>query len=259
MTEEVIVPVVTEEVVVSPTELIALEQGWKPKDEWEGEEDDWRPAKEFVERGELFKKIDNQKHQVADLKRTVDALKQHNDKIFDLSYKKAVDELKAQKKAAIADEDIAAIVEIDEQLALAKEDFEAEKQVRAQEPTNNQPDPRFTTWLETNSWYAQNAEMHDFADGLAAAYIARTGDKDLGNVLKAVEGKVKLAYPNAFTNSRKTETSKVEGGTPNRGGKDTGKLRKADLDEGTRKIMDTLVRSGAITEEKYLADYAKAI
>jgi len=247
-----------QEIVLSQNEITALEQGWKPKEEWEGEEADWRPAKEFVERGQLFKKIDDQKHQVADLKRTVDALKQHNDRIFDLSYKKAVAELKDQKKAAIADEDIALLAEIDEKLETVKEDFEAEKQVRQQAPANTEPDPRFTTWLDTNAWYAQNAEMHDFADGLAAAYIARTGDRDLGNVLKAVESKVKLAFPESFSNTRKAQASKVEGVTPTRGKTDT-KVRKSDLDEGTRKIMDTLVRSGAITEEKYLADYTKAV
>ena len=37
----------------------ARNQGWKPKDEYEGDPTKWRPAKDFVERGELFGKIDH--------------------------------------------------------------------------------------------------------------------------------------------------------------------------------------------------------
>ena len=42
---------------VDPYESEAREQGWKPKEEYEGDPEKWRPAKEFVERGELFGKI----------------------------------------------------------------------------------------------------------------------------------------------------------------------------------------------------------
>ena len=50
-------------VEVSPTQQKAMEQGWKPKEEWEAEGKDpseWRDAKEYVERGELFDLIDSQ-------------------------------------------------------------------------------------------------------------------------------------------------------------------------------------------------------
>ena len=37
------------ETATDPYESQAREQGWKPKEEYEGEETKWRPAKEFVE------------------------------------------------------------------------------------------------------------------------------------------------------------------------------------------------------------------
>ena len=46
-----------EPIASDPYELEAREQGWKPQDEYEGDPNKWRPAKEFVERGELFGKI----------------------------------------------------------------------------------------------------------------------------------------------------------------------------------------------------------
>ena len=61
MTEEIIdAPVVQEPKVESTPpvennyEAEAREQGWKPKEGYEGDPEKWRPAKEFVERGELF-------------------------------------------------------------------------------------------------------------------------------------------------------------------------------------------------------------
>ena len=38
----------------------ASAEGWVPKEEWTGDPAQWRPAKEFLDRGELFKKIEEQ-------------------------------------------------------------------------------------------------------------------------------------------------------------------------------------------------------
>ena len=44
----------SKQVSTNPYEGQAREMGWRPKDEWEGEPEKWRDAKEFVERGELY-------------------------------------------------------------------------------------------------------------------------------------------------------------------------------------------------------------
>ena len=43
---------------LSPIEQKALEMGWRPKEEFEGEEADFIDATEFVRRKPLFEKID---------------------------------------------------------------------------------------------------------------------------------------------------------------------------------------------------------
>ena len=50
----------------------ALDQGWVPQDEWQGDPDDWRPAKEFIDRGELFRKIDELKNENKRIKQGVE-------------------------------------------------------------------------------------------------------------------------------------------------------------------------------------------
>ena len=73
----------------------ALDQGWVPKDEWAGEPDDWRPAREFLDRGELFKKIDDQNRTIKDLKRAQADFAKHHEKVREIEFKRALESLKA--------------------------------------------------------------------------------------------------------------------------------------------------------------------
>ena len=83
---------------ISQIELDAREQGWKPKEEWKGDPDKWRPAKEFVDRGELYGKIDTMGKELKDTKRALQMLQEHHSKVKETEYKKAVEELKALQK-----------------------------------------------------------------------------------------------------------------------------------------------------------------
>ena len=51
-------------------EVAAREKGWRPKDEWEGDPDDWRPAKQFLEWGEMRSTIKNQNTQIKGMKKS---------------------------------------------------------------------------------------------------------------------------------------------------------------------------------------------
>jgi hypothetical protein len=57
----------------------AAEQGWRPQDEWDGEPDDWRTAREFLDRGEFFKKIDEQNRTIKELRKTQTDFAKHLD------------------------------------------------------------------------------------------------------------------------------------------------------------------------------------
>ena len=82
-----------------PYEDQAREQGWKPKEEFEGDPEKWRPAKEFVERGELFNKIDSMGKELKETRKALKMLQEHHAKVKEIEFKRAVEELKmAQKK-----------------------------------------------------------------------------------------------------------------------------------------------------------------
>ena len=108
MTEEV-KPVGTEAPVEStppatdPFEAKAAELGWRPKEEWEGAEEDFIDAKEFVRRKPLFEKIESQNKAIKQLSQAFDALKTHHTRVKEAEYQRALKSLKDAKRQALAD------------------------------------------------------------------------------------------------------------------------------------------------------------
>ena len=81
----------------SPIEKQAMGRGWKPKDQWEGDPDEWRSAKEHVERGEMIGKIIAQGRELEDLKRAVNFMTDNQRKQFNAGYAKAIEEEDGKK------------------------------------------------------------------------------------------------------------------------------------------------------------------
>jgi hypothetical protein len=127
-----------------------MEQGWVPQDEWEGDPEQWRPAKEFLDRGELFKKIEDQNRTIKEFKRALDDLKGHHAKTRETEYARAIQALKAQKIAALEDGDAAAVVKLDDQIDLVKDEQSKLKQAAFQ-PQQEQLNPGFVNWVALGS------------------------------------------------------------------------------------------------------------
>ena len=53
-----------EQPTLSPIEEKAIQMGWRPKDQFEGDEEEFIDAKEFVRRQPLFDRIENQNKQL---------------------------------------------------------------------------------------------------------------------------------------------------------------------------------------------------
>ena len=83
---------------VDSYEQQAREQGWRPKEEYEGDPEKWRPAKEFVERGELFGKIDHMGKELKETRKALKMLQEHHSKVKETEYNNALKELKALQK-----------------------------------------------------------------------------------------------------------------------------------------------------------------
>jgi len=98
----------------------AIEMGWRPKDEFEGDDAEFIDAVEFVRRKPLFDKIEHVSKELRETRKAMKALQEHHEKVRDAEYKHAVDQLKIEKKAALESGDADRLIEIDSQMAEVK-------------------------------------------------------------------------------------------------------------------------------------------
>lgn len=235
---------------VSPIEEQARAQGWKPKEEYEGDPDKWRPAKEFVDRGELFGKMDSLNKDLKDTRKALKMLQDHHTKVKEVEYNNALRELKALQKKHLEEGNSDGYLETSDLLT----DLKAEQKAREVVQENAPPpvDPRFTEWVERNKWYSSNQEMRDFADTLGIGYRDRNPDKSPEEILQFVTEQIRSKYRDRFTNPNRTKPSSVEGG-------DTAPKKKEsfELSAEERKVMNAFVRTGAMTQDEYISDLKK--
>jgi len=224
----------------------AMEQGWVPQDQWEGDPEQWRPAKEFLDRGELFKKIEDQNRTIKEFKRALDDLKQHHAKTRETEYARALNALKAQKKAALEDGDADSVIKLDDQIDLVKAE-QQKLQSQARTPEVPAVDPEFTNWVAKNNWYETSQPMRAYADALGRELALRGNSPS--EVLKEVERQVKIEFAAKFTNPNRNKPGSVEGST-NKGGKSEGGTYSLSDDE--RRVMQRFVRTGVMTEKQYI-------
>lgn len=233
----------------------AIQQGWRPREDFDGEEDEFIDAPEFVRRGELFRKIEAQSKEMKDMKRALQHLAKHNQEIAKVEYEKALKDLRAQKKEALAEGDADRVVEVDERIDLVKDQQKILQQQQLEQVREAVAiDPQFAQWTSKNQWYENDKRMRAYADSLGIQ-LAQEGMSP-ADVLKEVEKEVKQRYPEKFRNPNRDKPGAVEGARarPNARSADD----SVEMSDDQKKIMNTIVNSGAISKEEYLKQF-KAI
>jgi hypothetical protein len=233
---------------LTPVQQEALEQGWVPKDEFDGDPERFVDAGEFLRRGELFRKIESQSKEMKDMRRALAELAKHNSKIAEVEYKRAIADLKAQKKTALSEGDADKVVEIDDKLDLVKDQQRLASQQAVQQAIPQEVHPELQNWISNNSWYETNKGMRGWADARGVE-LAEEG-KSPREVLKALEKEVKDRFKEKFTNPNRERAGAVEGvrGRPAASKSDD----SYELTDTERTIMNTLVNQKVLTKEEYI-------
>lgn len=231
----------------------ALEMGWRPKEEFEGLDEDFVDAKEFVQRKPLYDKISQQSKQIKNVYKALDALKDHYTKVKEVEFQSALKALKAQRREAFVQGDIDAVEKAENQIQEAEKQFTEIKASAESIQVNDEPvlNPVFINWKNRNSWYDTTGYMREYADDVGRRLHASGLPPD--EVLKEVEKAVRKEFPQKFTNPNKGNAPEVS--SP-RGGQ--GKGVEYQLTDQERNIMNTLVKTGVMTKEQYISDLKKA-
>lgn len=234
---------------LTPIEQKAMEMGWRPKEEFDGDDEDFIDAKEFVRRKPLFDKIDTSTRQVKQLTKALDAFKEHYSRVNEAAYERALKALKAERQTAVTNGDGERFEALDEQIKEVEEQAEQIRQVAQPTPVEQSEHPEFSSWKARNSWYEKTGYMRAYADQLGKQLHSQGLQPQ--EVLREVEKAVRKEFPQKFTNPNKASAPSVEtsGGSAKRGGGGDG----FELSDQERKVMNDLVRSKQMTKEEYIA------
>lgn len=228
----------------SEVEQEAMSKGWSS----EGVEG--KPnlsAEEFVARQPLYDKIHNTDRKMKRLEDQNKAVTAHLEMMRKNFSEDKVEDLKARKKAILAEQEEGwtdEVIEIDEKIIKASQ----EEEIVIPEAVDTSA---YDSWLDQNQWYENNNEMKAYADRLGAGILAQDPNMNLKDVYEEVSEEVKIRFSEQF--KPKTRNGSVESGRPRSRAK-AAKYTVADLDDETKGIMKNLVRSGVMTTEEYLTD-----
>lgn len=217
----------------------AIEQGWKPKEEFEGDVNAWVDYPEFVRRGELFDAIKKANKETKELKKALEELSIHHRKTLEAEQKQAMELLKKAKAEALREGEHEKVVEIDEQIA----------EVRALPKKEEQKTtPKFDEWVKDNTWYNEDKVLRAFANGLVQDLLAENKNMDLDSVFEEITKEVKQQFPHKF----QKKSTKVLSGGGTRGTVNSKDVSYSTLTPEEKQMHDRFVRRNVMTSEEYI-------
>lgn len=226
-------------------EVQAREMGWKPKEEYEGDPGKWVSAEIYVARAPLYEELERRGKEIKRFRQDIDVIKQQYAKMEESAYRRALEDLKQERKQALINEDVQKVLELDDKIE------ELREQKPAPAATNIAEIQRLTEeWMQSNDWYEKDPDLREYADGVGHALAGKGYDP--ATVLEQVSAKVRKMFPEKF--QKKPTVPKVEN-VPS--GNKPKPADKFELSEDERKTMRAFVRSGILTEEQFIEDLKK--
>ncbi len=252
----------------SPAEEKAMSSGWRPEEEWSGDSEDWIDARTFNRNGEFMSRIQHQSKELTSLREESESLKagmkelgEHNKKIAEQEFKKAMAALKREKVLALEEDDHVSVVDIDDRIGDLKESkkYMDEAEILEKPPENIAPNPVFVDWASINQWYSNDALLRGAADSVGMEYADKNPGAPIEDVLSFVTNRMKEEFPNKFGNTKRGEPSSVTEGV-----KATRKSKKAkytvkDLNDEQKQFGKMFVDTGAFDDiQEYVDSLAKS-
>lgn len=227
--------------------------GWRPLKEFDGDPADWVSAREFLSRQSFFDKIKSQSNQIRNLQNDIQLMSKHFAEMKEVEYKRALNELKSERRDAIAQGDTAKAEAVSDQIV----DIEATRK----ESKQSNPAPsdygkaEFEEFKTRNGWYNSNTELTEKANLLGLGYSQKHPNATPQQVLDYMEKEIKKE----LAPKRTVAPSSPEAGGIKQGERSSsGKLKESDLNDMQKKMMNTFVARGVLTKQQYLDQLSEA-
>jgi len=251
------------ETELNEAELKASEQGWTPKEQWNGDPDRWVGADEFLERGEKHngilrernEKLISEVHAVK--KELLDSVRQFGEatrKAEERAFQRAMKELKAQQRNAVENSDPDAWESLEHEKESLQNEFEKNNKPPEQQYNPDQ-DPAYISWHEKNKWYNDDFDMTVYANQIAPIVASKLGNSNTPEFYNTISEQVRKKFAKNFRNVNRDAPSPVqgtaqEGGKPGKGGN-----KYNDLPADAKAACDKFVKQGMMSQEEYVKEY----
>lgn len=260
------------EVELSPDEQRAREGGWRPKNEWEGDPDEWVSAKEFNKRGELMQRISAQtrtlkqnEKRIAKLEGAIKLVGEHNQKIAEIEKKKLLDDLNRQKYTAINEGDADKASELDglisqvNDVKTQQDLLEEEAEADPLEAQREQLQEYFQNWVSKpgNSWYGKDKALTAAFNAIGDDIANQNPNMSIDKLLESAKTQLVKEFPDKFkgrTTSKVAEPSSEIGN--NKAPKSKVSLKQ--LPEEAQTLAKEWDKTGILKIEEFIQQYIEA-
>lgn len=245
---------IDDEPQISEAQQKAMDLGWVPKDKWEGDEDNWNSAPNFLRTREI---IDNNKALRAEqdkMRHDFDKRIENNNKLSQQMMDMKVSELKGKRDAAAADADMPAYQDANKQLdEIEKSDVSRE----TPPPANTEnyakavyDHPVTQQFITENPWIRGGAPKAIYGQKIFADYIQQNPTGTIEEGLELVKTSVNREFPQVNQNRQNAKQMGDRGNGPKKiASKNT--LTMDDLTSQERAIFSGL-GSGWKDEKDFL-------
>jgi len=234
-----------EENQLSEVERQAFEDGWRPKEEWKGNPDNWKSAEHYVEWGEMKSNQRNMQNRMKQMEKSHNEQMENLNKFNRASTEAKLNDLQNKLNKAVEDGDT------DAATAITKETIEVASNANpvVQRETQADESELMDDWLGNNAWFFDKSDPKSaYADN---AYHRATRQGLLGKdrldfVDKAIETNYSKA-PARKVNQNRNQASDYSssGGKAPKGGKQ--KLTMSDCTPQELQLREVFA-----TDEKFL-------
>jgi len=216
------VKVEVEELQLNGTEQKAYDQGWRPKEDFEGPEDNWKSAKEYVRDGEFLATIKDLHQKVDSQKVDFDQRLENSNKLHEARKAREISDLKAQQRDAVMTSDTESYDDAQKQIEKLEE---APVEVKKSQTV----DPVISEWESKNAWINDlTDERTPVAQGIWNQYIAKNPTASNAQAIAHIDERMGKLYPTNNSNPRRNQQNTNE--TPAKRGKKSSKsLTMGDL------------------------------
>ena len=243
--------------VVSESEKKATTLGWRAKDEWKGDEDDWSSAKRFLQTREI---IESNKHLRSDIDRMnheFDGRIQNLQKFHQQNLNSQVQALKDKRDSAAQDADMETYHAVNKQLDNLENQPEpvVAENDRSQFVNNIVNHPVTQSFIQENPWIKEDGAKGVYGKKIFADWVTQNEKNPnaiLEEGLKLVKESVNREFPKNNPN-RETNQSMGDKGSGSRKNTPRNRLTMNDLTREENNIWHAMGNTWKTQEDFLIA------